>query len=89
MRPICCLAALLALAGAPALACSEHSEEATAGLCGSARIAPARTEPFADCGPGRELACATSLQRARDAAVLVVRYRAINRANLDGCAFAR
>lgn len=82
-----CLVLSLWLAPFSALAaCSAHSDESTAGLCGSPRDTDLQPDTFGACGTRNTVACTGALERARDAAGLVVRYRAIGRANLTGCA---
>lgn len=91
MKPLHLLAvlvtALSVLGCEPARAC--HSEEATAGLCGSVREPePAPVAPLG-CGPGEETVCIGRLQRIRESALLIGRYTALGRAGLDGSATRR
>lgn len=79
--------ALSVLGCEPGRAC--HSDEGTAGLCGSVREPePPRADAFG-CRPGEETVCAGRLQRVRESALLIGRYTALGRASLDGSASRR
>lgn len=69
---------------APGAASACHSDEESAGLCGSAREPEGPRDVVNDCRLGQEVVCAGRLQRAKDVAILVGRYTALGRASLDG-----